>query len=210
MSIAARYHETRLAPHPGRAVVWRHIASYLADRWPELHGRVAEIGAGYCDFINQISARERFASDLWSGFTAHAAPGVTAMVQDATASLPSSLDAVFASNLLEHLTLDEARACLDRVHVSLRPGGIFLCLQPNFRLAWRRYFDDFTHKTIFTDVSLADFGRNCGFEVRRVSPRFLPLTMKSSASRLTFLVPIYLRSPIKPFAGQMLVVFAKP
>jgi hypothetical protein len=35
---------------------------------------------------------------------------------------------------------------------------------------------------------------------------FLPLSMKSKASRLSFLVPLYLRSPIKPLAGQMLVV----
>ena len=39
-----------------------------------------------------------------------------------------------------------------------------------------------------------------------VGLKFLPLTLKSKASRLTFLVPWYLRSPIKPLAGQMLVV----
>jgi len=99
---------------------------------------------------------------------------------------------------------------MDLVHRSLKPGGIFLCLQPNFRLAWKRYFDDFTHRTIFTDVSLADLGRSRGFVVAGVNARFLPLTMKSSASRLTFLVPLYLRSPIKPLAGQMLIAFRKP
>jgi hypothetical protein len=33
--------------------------------------------------------------------------------------------------------------------------------------------------------------------------------MKSRASGLTFLVPLYLRSPLRPLAGQMLVV-ARP
>lgn len=210
MKLPPGYHGSRMAPHPSRRQVWRHIASYLADRWPELHGRVLELGAGYCDFINQLPARERFATDLWPGLPEQVAPGVTALVQDAGLPLPPDLDAVFASNLLEHLTLDEARSCLGLVHRSLRPGGLFVCLQPNFRIAWKRYYDDFTHKTAFTDVSLADFGSSCGFEVEHVAARFLPLTMKSSASRLTFLVPVYLRSPLKPLAGQMLVVFRKP
>jgi hypothetical protein len=30
--------------------------------------------------------------------------------------------------------------------------------------------------------------------------------MKSRGSSLSFLVPLYLRSPIKPLAGQMLVI----
>jgi SAM-dependent methyltransferase len=210
MTDAKTYHETRFTPHAARAQVWRHVVGYLAERWPELRGSVAELGAGYCDFINQLPARTRYAVDLWPELPRRVAPGVTALVQDATAELPPDLDAVFASNLLEHLSLDDARICLANVRRSLRPGGVLLCMQPNFRLAWRRYFDDFTHKTIFTDVSLADFGESCGFEPCHVAARFLPLTMKSSAGRLTFLVPLYLRSPVKPLAGQMLVAFRKP
>jgi hypothetical protein len=45
-----------------------------------------------------------------------------------------------------------------------------------------------------------------GWDIVEVRPRFLPLTMKSRGSALTFLVPWYLRSPVKPFAGQMLLV----
>jgi hypothetical protein len=48
-----------------------------------------------------------------------------------------------------------------------------------------------------------------GWTVLEMHARFLPLTLKSRASRLTFLVPWYLRSPIKPVAGQMLAVAAR-
>ena len=41
-------------------------------------------------------------------------------------------------------------------------------------------------------------------------PRFLPLTVKSRAGGLTFLVPFYLRSPWRPFAGQMFVLAERP
>jgi SAM-dependent methyltransferase len=210
VSVPAGYYETRLAPNAARRRVWKHIAQYLQEAWPELRGRVVELGAGYCDFINQLQARERLATDIWRDLPHLCDPGVRSLVQGASDPLPGPFDAAFASNLLEHLTIEEGAVCLRRVFDSLVPGGIFLCLQPNFRLSYRRYFDDFTHRTIFTDVSLSDFGVSHGFELASVRPRFLPLTMKSKASRLSFLVPLYLRSPLKPLAGQMLIVFRRP
>ena len=62
-------------------------------------------------------------------------------------------------------------------------------IQPNFRLAPRRYFDDYTHRTIFTDVSLCDWLEAAGFNIVKAIPRFLPLTVKSPGGSLSFLVP---------------------
>ena len=82
-------------------------------------------------------------------------------------------------------------------------------MQPNFRLNPGRYFDDFTHVTIYTDQSLSDYLVSEGFSIEKMHARFLPLTLKSRGSGLTFLVPWYLRSPVKPLAGQMLVVASR-
>ena len=49
-----------------------------------------------------------------------------------------------------------------------------------------------------------------GWRMEHVAARFLPLSMKSRGSSLSFLVPAYIRSPVKPMAGQMLVVAGKP
>ena len=92
----------------------------------------------------------------------------------------------------------------------LRPGGRVLLLQPNFRLAPRRYFDDYTHRTIFTDQSLRDYLTSRSFSVDRCEPRFLPLTMKSRLSGGHRLVPLYLRLPLRPLAGQMLLGATTP
>ena len=56
------------------------------------------------------------------------------------------------------------------------------------------------------------FGRLAasGWQIEHVAPRFLPLSMRSRGSSLSFLVPWYLRSPVKPLAGQMLVVARRP
>ena len=115
-------------------------------------------------------------------------------------------DVVFASNLVEHLDRDAADRLVDESHRVLAPGGRLILLQPNFRLAPGRYFDDYTHVSIWTDQSLGDFLRSRGWVVEAVFPRFLPLTLKSRGAGLTFLVPWYLRSPVKPMAGQMLLV----
>jgi hypothetical protein len=88
----------------------------------------------------------------------------------------------------------------------LRPGGRLILVQPNFRLRPGEYFDDYTHVTVYSDRSLADLVTALGFRIVKVHSRFLPLSMKSRFSALTWLVPLYLRSPIRPMAGQMLVV----
>jgi hypothetical protein len=113
---------------------------------------------------------------------------------------------VFASNLLEHLERPAASALLVESARVLRPGGRLILLQPNFRLNPGAYFDDYTHVAIYTDRSLPDYLVSERWRIVRKYPRFLPLTMKSKGSALTFLVPWYLRSPVKPLAGQMLVI----
>jgi ubiquinone/menaquinone biosynthesis C-methylase UbiE len=141
-----------------------------------------------------------------------AAANVTPVVGDCTdlsAFADASFDVVFASNLLEHLDRAAADTLLAEAKRVLRPGGRLILLQPNFRLNPGGYFDDYTHVAIYTDRSLADYLTASGWAVEHVAARFLPLTMKSRSSSLTFLVPWYLRSPIKPLAGQMLVVASR-
>jgi len=68
----------------------------------------------------------------------------------------------------------------------------------------------FGHVTIFTDTSLADFVTAAGFRITRLEPRFMPFSMKSSVLPIArWLIRLYLRSPIRPFAGQMLLVAVK-
>ena len=202
------YFETRLAHDPNRRAVWRHICDYLS-RWIASDADVLELGAGWCDFANLIRARSVTAMDLDDVVERAAEPHVRAEVGDGTdlSRFPdASFDVVFASNLLEHLERPVASALLAEAMRVLRPGGRLMLLQPNFRLNPGGYFDDFTHVAIYTDQSLSDYLVSEGWRIEHVAARFLPLTMKSKGSRLTFLVPYYLRSPIKPLAGQMLVV----
>ena len=208
------YHAVHLTESPARRAVWRAIARYLAP-WMPPGGRVLEIGAGYCDWINQVAgASTRVAVDLWPGVRERVADGVRAVVLDVTADLPTlgaaSFDAVLASNVLEHFPPDTGAVVVGDIHALLAPGGRLIVIQPNFRYAWRQYFDDYTHRAVFTDVSLPALLRAHGFRIDVLQPRFLPYSMRDTRLPLrTWLVAAYLRSPVKPWAGQMLVIATK-
>jgi hypothetical protein len=78
-------------------------------------------------------------------------------------------------------------------------------LQPNYRFAYREYFDDYTHIAVYSDRSLVDFLEAHGFQVLECHPRFLPLTIKSRFQVSPFLIRAYLRLPFKPMGKQMLI-----
>jgi SAM-dependent methyltransferase len=206
----AKYFEVCHRPLEGRDRVWRAVTAYLERRYIPADAVVLELGAGYCPFINQIHSRHRYALDRSPAVREHAAADVTTLVQTCTdlSNLPAEyFDVVFASNLLEHLTLTDSGATLDHVLRVLRPGGHLILLQPNFAYAYKQYFDDVTHKQIFTHVSLANFLEMHGFTICESRPKFLPFSMRGTRMpTFSWLVTAYLLSPIKPFAGQMLMV----
>jgi ubiquinone/menaquinone biosynthesis C-methylase UbiE len=206
------YLASRFQPDKRRDAAWRHIVRYLS-RWWRPDAAVLDVGAGYCSFINEVEAARRVAVDIHDELERHAAPGVDCVRASATdlhELADESFDVVFASNLLEHLSRDDIRLALAEFHRVLRPGGRLLLVQPNFRLRPGEYFDDYTHLTPLSDRSLADLLTVAGLEPVHVQPRFMPLTVKSRAGGLSFLVPLYLRSPVRPLAGQMLLVGERP
>lgn len=206
------YFRTRMPVDPRRRGVWREIVRYLARYFPA-DGAVLEIGAGYCDCINAVPAKRRIALDRWEDVRRHAAEGVETIVGECTeipGLAPESLDVVVASNLFEHLTREELDATLRRIRTLLKAGGRLIAIQPNYRLDPKRYFDDPTHRLIFTEASLCATLEENGLPPERVEARFLPLTLRGRLPARPWLVRLYLSLPLRPLAGQMLIVCRKP
>jgi hypothetical protein len=207
------YHDTRLAPDPRRGQVWRALWRHYFSKRVRPGDAVLDLGAGYGDFINCVAgARRRVAVDLWAGLGNHAAPGVEVLigpVEQLDGLADGAIDYAFASNLFEHLTQADFASTLAALAPKLSMRGTLTILQPNYRYAYRDYFDDYTHVSIYSHASLQDFLLAHGWEVLEVQPRFLPLTVRSRLPTLDILIRLYLASPVKPMGKQMLVV-ARP
>ena len=179
--------------------VWRALCHGFFQRYVPEGGTVVDVGAGYCDFINQIQAARRIAVDLNPETARHAAPGVEVVAADIRTleGLPLGFaDVAFASNVLEHLPAKpDLMAALGAIRRILRPGGKLLVMGPNIRFAHAEYWDFLDHHIPLSDRSLREALETAGFAVRELRPRFLPLSKCSRLPQYPALVRLYLRFP---------------
>lgn len=204
-----QYHETRFTFDARRQILWSALYRHYFSQFIRPEYTVLELGAGYGYFINNVRAQRRIAVDLWRGMTGFLEAGVEAHVgpiQDLAFLPDRSVDYVFASNVFEHLTKEDLGVTLQQLRTKLKPGGQLAVVGPNYRFCYDEYFDDYTHVSVFSDRSLVDFVHAHGFQVLRVVPRFLPLTIKSRLPVSETLIRLYLKSPIKPFGKQMFLM----
>jgi hypothetical protein len=64
-----------------RVRIWKVLVEFFSQ-WITPDGRVLDLGAGYCEFINAIPAGVRYAMDLNTDTRQHAGPGVLLLEQD--------------------------------------------------------------------------------------------------------------------------------
>jgi SAM-dependent methyltransferase len=206
------YHDSRLVRDDRRDTVWKALWRYYFRHRIGADDCVLDLGCGHGKFINNVTARRRIAVDVWEGIRRHLHPSVEAIVGSVTdldAVPNASVDFAFASNLFEHIGKGDLATALAALKAKLSDRGTLTILQPNYRYAYREYFDDYTHVSVYSHVSLADALKASGYDVLEVRPRFLPLTVKSRLPVSPALIRLYLACPFKPMGKQMLLV-ARP
>ena len=185
---------------PAKKAVWKVLCEHFFSSYVRPQEVVVDVGAGYCEFINQIKARRRIAVDLNARVSEFAAPGVEWLQESCTelgSIADNSVDVVFMSNFLEHLP--SKQVVLDTLATTrriLRQGGLAIILQPNIRLLPGKYWDYFDHHTALTDKSLVEAVTMLDMQPVRVIARFLPYTTKSVLPQWPWLVKLYLRLPL--------------
>ena len=202
------YHGSRLPEDKRRDVLWVALWRYRFSAMVNASDSVLDLGAGYCNFINSVAARRRIAVDAWVDFPRHLAPGIehnVGSVTDLDFLQDGSVDFAFASNLFEHLTQADFSAVLKVLRRKLSAQGNLTIVQPNYRYAYKEYFDDFDHKSVYSHTSMRDFLTANGYDVFLVEPRFMPLSMKGRLPVHPLLIRAWLASPIKPTGKQMLL-----
>jgi SAM-dependent methyltransferase len=198
-----------------KRILWGILIRSFLKNYIDRRSTVVDIGAGTCEFINQIACDRKIAVDLDPAAASYAAQDVKIIQSpaDHIALEDSQADVVFASNFFEHLESKQALfGVIKEMKRILRPGGRAVILQPNIRYAYREYWDFCDHNLPLSDRSMTESLCINGFEIVTVIPRFLPFTTKSSVSHLTLLLEIYLRVPLlwRVFGKQFFIVAKKP
>lgn len=207
-----KYFDTRLNPESrrGAGMVWGLVAKDILSHFPTKISSVLDLGAGYGDFINEVPVPQKWAVDLWPGLREKLKPGIQSVISDITAPVPglpeNHFDLCFMSNVLEHFVIEDALKVLENARRHSKVGAYLVLLQPNFTYCSRTYFDDYTHKTIFTAEGLSNLLLDNGFELVAVKPRYLPFSFKSRLPHPRWIVWLYLQLPWKPLAAQMLII----
>jgi SAM-dependent methyltransferase len=166
-----------------KAAVWRVLWRRVFSRLVRPDDVVVDVGAGYCEFVNEVVAHRRIAVDLNPAAREFAARGVE--LHQSPAERMSFLrdgdaNVVFASNFLEHLP-DKASVSqvVREFHRVLAPGGRLILMGPNIRFAASTYWDFYDHHVPLSDRSVCELLRTVGLELERVESRFLPLTVRT-------------------------------
>jgi SAM-dependent methyltransferase len=214
----ARLYRERFTDHEleGKRQLWQALYDGFFRKMIKRSDTVLDLGAGSCEFINACHASNKIAVDLNPETKQHArdAQVVLAPSDQMVEIADASVDVVFTSNFFEHLP--DKRALIDTLAECgrvLRSNGKLLVLMPNLRYVGHRYWDYFDHHLPLTHHSLAEGVIMAGFEVDRITPRFVPYTVKDSPLKVrATVVRWYLRLPVLwPVLGrQMFLAAHKP
>jgi len=182
-----------------KEAVWREIGRFLQRRYIPVWSRVIDVATDRGYFIRNITAAERWATDL-RDTSANMPDGVRFVQSDGLAladAVPQDyFDVVFMSNYLEHL--DSAESVIEQLRVArrlLRTGGRVIVLQPNIKLVGPAYWDFIDHRVPLTDDSLVEAAAFAGLHKQEVIVRFLPYSTKGRLPSSGPLVRAYLAFP---------------
>jgi SAM-dependent methyltransferase len=197
-------------------LVWEVLCKRFFQKYVAPTGTVMEIACGYGEFIRHIVSSRKIAIDLNPEAKDFLPPEVEFHLGSASRLgmiADASVDTCFSSNFFEHLpskeVMDEVLAEVLRV---LRPGGLYMVMQPNIRYEPGRYWDYYDHILPLSHLSCREAFAKAGYEVVELIDRFVPFSTDSRLPQHPMLVRLYLKCrPIwKLMGGQFVLVGRKP
>lgn len=194
--------------------IWMILCSGYFNRIVPSEAHVLDLGCGWGEFINNIEAAEKYAMDLNPDAENHLNKDIHFIHQNCSQEweIPSdSLDIVFTSNFLEHLSdKSNIEFAMSEAFRCLKHDGLIICLGPNIKYVGGAYWDFWDHLIPITENSLSEMLRLTGFSIEKCIPRFLPYSMSTGRTPPLFLVKLYLKLCIFwPFFGKQFLVIGK-
>lgn len=198
-----------------RERIWQILCNNFFQNYIDKESWVLDLGAGYCEFINNIKAKKKIAVDL-NPETKKFADSFVKVYNVSSTHLPASLtekiNVVFASNFFEHLSSKEdvVRTLAESKRVLVKNGKIIILL-PNIKYVGNQYWDFLDHQLPLSDKSIEEALMLSGFKILVKRSRFLPYSMKSRIPKASWMIKVYLKIRIlqEIFGKQSLIVAQK-
>jgi len=164
--------------------LWHILCRHFLQQYIKIDDVILDVGAGQCEFINNIKGGKKIALDINKNISQYADSDViikTSSVKHLKNLFPKdSIDVIFMSNLLEHLDNKEEifRLLNEAFHV-LKKHGRLLIMQPDISLVGNSYWDFFDHKVPLTYPSLVEALLANNFNIKDAKYPFLPYSTKA-------------------------------
>lgn len=198
-----------------RDIIWQILCKYYFQRFIKPNDVVLDLGAGYCEFINNIICGEKFAIDINSEINSFASKTTKCIVADCVNLKMFSnnyFDVIFISNFLEHLpSKKHLLDMLIEVKRVLKNKSSVLILSPNILYVKEHYWDFLDHNIPLTHLAIKELLEMNGFQVIKMESKFLPYTMLSHIPKKRWIIKTYLKMTFlwKIFGKQMFIIGMK-
>jgi len=152
-----------------RNEIWKVLCQDFFQKYIKTTDTICDLGAGFCEFINNIKAQNKIAIDVNPESRKYAASDVQVVAcksVNLAQKIKDKLDVVFASNFFEHLpTKEELVITVDEIRKVLKKRGRLIILMPNIRYVGSAYWDFLDHQLPLTDKSMIESLELNGFKI---------------------------------------------
>ena len=185
------------------------LIEYIISRFQiNKESKILELGCGRGEFLNEFKKKEMKVLGIDLSNYAKEKFDIDVIICDlANDKIPledESFDVIFSKSFIEHFYFPE-KIFLDAERL-LKPSGKFINLTPEWDYIYKNFYEDYTHRTPFTQSSCRDIHLINGFvNVQVESFKQLPILWKKNGliiflKFLSFLTRVLVPDVLKKYS----------